>query len=504
MEELLAINADLRLLLKQRDDEIRALTEAVAKLSDRVAELLVMVQQKRRPPAKPPKEPSPAPAVSEEEAVTFADRPLPPPPPPPPEKPTTKASPTGRKPLPKHLPTDETTLVPARCGQCAGSSLTIIDEVVEEKLDVRAHHRRRLTRRKTCRCRDCGARTTAEAPPSPFQGSKVTCEWLAWLVVQKFQLLVPLDRVRRYLGLQGLTLSMSFLVSQVEAAATLLDAIDGVHWKILLEGTHLASDATGFKVQVPKAGLHHGHIEVFHWGDVAVFQYEPEKGGATLASKLKRFKGTLLVDAESRHNEVFTRSAVVEAGCNAHGRRKFRDAQGSQPVLAAEGGRFIAAWFDADEQGRRAGLVGEALQRWRSDRIRPLTNDFRRWMDAVEPTLPPDDEVAKVIRYYRNHWGPLTRFLEDGDLPLDNSASEREFQHVAKLRLNSLFAGGTEGAHRAAVLLGIASTCRRLGVDLQAYLTWAFVRLGTHAAKYELSAAELTPAAYKRAHPSPS
>ena len=45
---------------------------------------------------------------------------------------------------------------------------------------------------------------------------------------------------------------------------------------------------------------------------------------------------------------------------------------------------------------------------------------------------------------------------------------------------------------------------RRLGVDLPAYLTWAFVRLGTHAAKYELSAAELTPAAYKRAHPSPS
>jgi hypothetical protein len=122
-------------------------------------------------------------------------------------------------------------------------------------------------------------------------------------------------------------------------------------------------------------------------------------------------------------------------------------------------------------------------------------------MDAVEPTLPPDDPVAKVIRYYRNHWAALTRFLDDPDLPLDNSASEREFQHVAKLRLNSLFAGGTEGAHRAAVLLGIAASCRRQGVDLQAYLTWVFVRVGTHAAKYGLSAAELTPAAYRRTLP---
>lgn len=37
-----------------------------------------------------------------------------------------------------------------------------------------------------------------------------------------------------------------------------------------------------------------------------------------------------------------------------------------------------------------------------------------------------------------------------------------------------------------------------LGVDLQAYLTWVFVRRGTHRHKYNLSAAELTPAAYKR------
>ena len=122
-------------------------------------------------------------------------------------------------------------------------------------------------------------------------------------------------------------------------------------------------------------------------------------------------------------------------------------------------------------------------------------------MDAVEPTLTPSDPVARTLRYYRNHWDGLTRFLHDPDLPLDNSASEREFQHVAKIRLNSLFAGGTEGAHRAAVLLGIVATCRRSGIDPLSYLTWAFERQGTHAKRYGLSAPELTPAAYKALHP---
>ncbi|MEC7519462.1 MAG: hypothetical protein VYE22_06335 [Myxococcota bacterium] len=65
-------------------------------------------------------------------------------------------------------------------------------------------------------------------------------------------------------------------------------------------------------------------------------------------------------------------------------------------------------------------------------------------------------------------------------LPIDNSPTERELQNVAKLRLNMLFAGSTEGAHRACVLRGIVATCRAIGVPAQAYLAWVYDRLGTH------------------------
>jgi hypothetical protein len=71
-------------------------------------------------------------------------------------------------------------------------------------------------------------------------------------------------------------------------------------------------------------------------------------------------------------------------------------------------------------------------------------------MDAVEPTLTPGDALAKVIRYYRNHWDALFRFVDHPEIPIDNSGSEREFQNFAKLRLNCLFAGSSEGAHQGA------------------------------------------------------
>lgn len=55
----------------------------------------------------------------------------------------------------------------------------------------------------------------------------------------------------------------------------------------------------------------------------------------------------------------------------------------------------------------------------------------------------------------------------------------------------------TEGAHRACVLLGIVAMCRALGVPVQAYLAWAFERLGTHREEFGLSLEEITPAAFK-------
>jgi transposase len=502
LEQLRSELGRLRATGEEANARIGELVEAVAKANDRTAELLAIAKRKKRnDKEKPLVEPPPPPGLTEEQRRAFEERPKPPPEAPVEEKQKKEVKPTGRKPLPGHLPADTSRSAPTCCAHCASTRLQQKSEIIETKLDIAPHQRRRVTKRIACVCMDCGKRTTGEAPPSPFEGSKVTCEWLAWLIVSKFRLAVPLDRLRHYLGAQGVALSISMLVSQVAWAADLLDPIDGEHWKQLLALDYLATDGTGFKVQVPGFGLHNGHMEVYHWGSTVVFQYEPSKDADTQASKLTKFDGTLLSDAEHRYN-LAHEQGIVEAGCNAHGRRRFEEAETVQPVLAAEGGRFVSAWFDLEEEAQLAGLAGEALLAWRQEHIQPLVQSFRTWMDAVLPTLIPDDPLAKVITYYDNHWDALTRFLQDPELPLDNSASEREFQFFAKLRLNCLFAGGTEGAHRAAVLLGIAATCRRLGVDLQKYLTWVFVRVGTHRHKYNLAAADLTPAAYAKVHPS--
>ena len=78
------------------------------------------------------------------------------------------------------------------------------------------------------------------------------------------------------------------------------------------------------------------------------------------------------------------------------------------------------------------------------------------------------------------------------------AASEMEVR-VDVGRLNMLFAGSSEGAHRACVLLGIVATCRAIGVPVQAYLAWPFERLGTHRDEFGLDLEQITPAAFKTA-----
>ena len=482
--------------------QIAQLLFELARLNDRVAELLAIAQRKQRkttPPALP-SPPAPPPVVEGEQRRAFEERPKAPEKPavePAPKKPR---KPTGRKPLPTHLEAEEHELRPKECADCGSAALDLVDELLEEKLHVvKEHQRRRVVRRYTCRCRVCGERTTMRSLPAPYERSKVTCEWLAWLVYQKFWLLTPLDRIRRDLAERGIPLAMSTLVTFIERASDLLAGVDRLHWKQLLASPWMATDGTGLKVLIPKLPVaHNGYIELYRNDQVAVFQYEPDKSGETVAKKLEPFTGTLTADAEHRFNDVFASGRVQEAGCNAHGRRKFRDAEATQPVLAVEGGAFLGAIYGEEERARKLGLRGDHLLEHRQTFIRPLIAEFERWIDAVSPALLLSEPLGAAIRYYKNHHDALFRFVDDPLVPIDNSPTEREFQNVAKLRLNMLFAGSTEGAHRACVLLGIIATCRAQGVAAQAYLAWAFERLGTHRDVFDLPLDALTPAAFRK------
>lgn len=99
------------------------------------------------------------------------------------------------------------------------------------------------------------------------------------------------------------------------------------------------------------------------------------------------------------------------------------------------------------------------------------------------PKLLPNSPLAKAMGYTLNQWRALTRFLEDGRLPLDNNAAERALRPIALGRKNWLFAGSVRGGKAAAVTLSLVQSAKLQGKNPFAYLKDVLTRLPSAKAK---------------------
>ena len=254
------------------------------------------------------------------------------------------------------------------------------------------------------------------------------------------------------------------LVHLIARAAKLADAVDGEHWKQLRAGAYLCFDGTGLKtLVVGQAKAWDGYMEVFTRDELTVFQFDLTKHADRLKQRIGEFMGILVCDAESR-NGAGAPNALF-ANCNAHPLRAFRDAEKSHPHRAAQGRRFIEALYDLEDLAAAKGLEGEALVAFRRRRSRRVLRRFKVWLTGVVERNPlPTDPLRQAAQFYLNHFNNLTRFVDHAEIPLDNNASEREFQRHAKLRYASLFAGSPEGGHRWATLFGVVRTAQRSAV----------------------------------------
>jgi len=92
----------------------------------------------------------------------------------------------------------------------------------------------------------------------------------------------------------------------------------------------------------------------------------------------------------------------------------------------------------------------------------------------------PKSPSGAAVRYALNQWQALTRFLEDGELEIDNGATERANRGIALGRGNWTFFGSDGGGKTAAVLRSFIASCKRSGVEPFAWFRHVLSRIPTH------------------------
>ena len=90
--------------------------------------------------------------------------------------------------------------------------------------------------------------------------------------------------------------------------------------------------------------------------------------------------------------------------------------------------------------------------------------------------------IAKALDYSLKRWVALTRYLDDGAVPIDNNAVENQIRPWALGRSNWLFAGSLRSGKRAAAIMSLIQSARMNGHDPYAYLKDVLTRLPTQKA----------------------
>lgn len=160
-------------------------------------------------------------------------------------------------------------------------------------------------------------------------------------------------------------------------------------------------------------------------------------------------------------------------------RRKFFDLHASnKSQIAAQALQFISQLYDVEREVKC--LTANERLRMRQARSRPLADALYLWMALQRRQITDGAATARALDYSLKRWGALTRFLDNGQLPIDNNWAENQIRPIAIGRKNWLFAGSLRAGQRAAAVMSLIQSARLNGHDPSAYIKDVVQRLLTH------------------------
>ena len=407
--------------------------------------------------------------------------------------------------LPAHLPREPQVYRPETssdhhdanglaCGCTAcGGRLRLLGQDVSEQLEyvpsrfkVIRHVRPKLA------CVACEAIFQAPAPSRPIARGMAGPGLLANVLVSKYCDHIPLHRLSRIYGRDGVVIDPSTMAGWVGQSEKLFDPLVAALGRYVLAGGKVHADDTPVAVLDPGRGrTKTGRLWVYVRDDrpagstqppAAWYRYSPNRRGEHPQAHLANYSGILQADAYGGYGKIYAGGHVIEAACWAHARRPFWDLHESQGFvpgsIAHQALQRIAALYAIEAQIRDQ--PPDVRCRVRQARAGPLLDELHAWLTSMLGKVSKKSELARAIGYSLGRWLSLTRYRDDGRIEIDNNAAERALRGVALGRSNYLFMGSDAGGERAAAIYSLVETAKLNGLDPQAYLRDVLARIADH------------------------
>ena len=402
-----------------------------------------------------------------------------------------KARPHGRSPLPAHLPRRriEHPLDPAHafCVSCPDHPpLVCIGEDTCEKLyklpvqyEVHVHGFSQWA------CQHC--HTGVFSAPGLNDSLKADVSVVADVVAKKYADHQPLYRQQQGFARLGIPVTRQTLCDWTGWCSEQVDPVVKAMADFIRRQNLIQSDETSVRMQLPSGQMHTARLWAYGlpWAEI-VFDFRTDKSQSGPKEFLHGSAAKYIqADGGSSYGPVLRDLVLLHIACMAHIRRAIFEARADAPlavdlILAA-----MQKLYRIERGAKEQALSLEARLERRKKEAKPIFEDLGQLIDtlALNPQVLPKSPLGKALSYARNQWPAMALYLEVAEAEIDNNSTEHGLRGVVLGRRNWLHVGQESGGRRAANLLSLMITCKRLGVEPYAYLHDILKRLPSHPMK---------------------
>lgn len=328
------------------------------------------------------------------------------------------------------------------------------------------------------RCGKChGDIKTAPAPPRIKDGSSYSDEMMIDVGLSKYCDLIPVERyaqIAKRAGLKGLPPQ-----SLIEMTHNLADFTKSAYEKLKTEiqkSSVLNADETPHRM-LEGSSRRNWYLWGFSTPRTSYFEIHDTRSGRVASSLLVNSACEFLVsDVFSGYGkavrdinllrEVDRRAKIKNVYCNAHARRKFKEALDRFPDYAQ---------FFIDQYKEIYRLEAEARGR-PIDEVFDLRGQMKTFFDKLKSKAMADvagysskSSIGKAMSYFLENFVGLTLFLENPNLPIDNNSQERLLRSPVIGRKTWYGTHSERGAETAAVLFSLVESCKLNRVNPREY-----------------------------------
>lgn len=329
-----------------------------------------------------------------------------------------------------------------------------------------------------------------------FRNSIATPSLLAGILNYKYVNALPIHRLAQDFKRSKVNLSPQVMCSWVIKSSELYFSLVYDWMKdALLKQPVIQADETTLKVNRDgrKAGSS-SYMWVYITGEhddsgkkIVLYDYCRTRGTEHLRTFLYSYRGTLVSDGYQPYHTFSEEQSLTSAGCWTHCRRRFvnavKAAQKDLPEealknsIAYQALARISAIYKLDESWKER--TSEYRLEHRQRILKPLVDEYFGWVKEQVKTCSvlPKSETGEGLSYSINQEKYLRAFLDNGDIPIDNSACERAIRPFCVGRKNWNVIDTVEGAQASAVAYSIAETAKANNLKPYQYFEYLLTEL---------------------------